>query len=95
MLSNITVWAILKSYRNHDSLLQAIEILLYLSTFEAVNSTVKMVTTRARGTHEASGSSVALLLLNGCTSEVWKYFGFLGKIIETDKSKRTDVCCKL
>ena len=57
-----------------------------------------MATTRARGTHEASGSSVELLPLEGCTSEVWKYFGFPGKngkIIETDKSKRTNVCCKL
>ena len=57
-----------------------------------------MATTRASGTHEASGSSVELLPLEGCTSEVWKYFGFPGKngkIIEADKSKRTNVCCKL
>ena len=63
---------------------------------------VKIATTRANlganGSHEARGSIDELLPLEGSTSEVWKHFGFPGrngKFVETDKKKRTNVCCKL
>jgi len=51
-----------------------------------------MEITDVSGTLEASGSTVEL---EGCTSEVRKYFSFLGengKIIEADKSKYTPMC---
>jgi len=60
---------------------------------------VKMVTAcanlGANGSHEARGSIDELLPLEG---SVWKQFGFPGrngKFVETDKKKRTNVCCKL
>ena len=39
-----------------------------------------------------------LLPLEGCSSAIWKYFGFPsrdGKFLEPDKRKRTSVNCKV
>ena len=41
-------------------------------------------------------SEVELIPLEGCTSKIWKYFGFPGKdgqYLERDKRKRNEVTC--
>ena len=46
----------------------------------------------------SASSNIELLPLEGCSSVVWKYFGFPsrdGKFLELDKKKRTSVHCKI
>ena len=46
----------------------------------------------------SSTSNIELCPLEGCSSAVWKYFGFPsrdGKFVEPDKKKRTSVHCKV
>ena len=43
-------------------------------------------------------SEVELILLEGCTSKIWRYFGFPGKdgqLLEKDERKRNEVTCRV